>query len=125
MAGEADRVHSVSGLTWVDKDKKMFAVPWSMQLDTAGSWTMSMFVLKRGPSTQGNMLKATWEPKDVEERQLSRAMNSLPDIEESEDKGITKATKRLRVFRMLPASPKSGVNEAKQANEVERDRAHV
>lgn len=35
------------------------------------------------------------------------AMNSLPDIEEVKDKSINKGHQAVRVFRMLPVSPKS------------------
>ena len=35
------------------------------------------------------------------------AMNSLPDIEEMKDKSINKGHQAVRVFRMLPATPKS------------------
>lgn len=35
------------------------------------------------------------------------AMNSLPDIEEVKDKSVNKGHQAMRVFRMLPASPKS------------------
>lgn len=34
------------------------------------------------------------------------AMNSLPDIEEVKDKSINKGHQAMRVFRMLPISPK-------------------
>lgn len=35
------------------------------------------------------------------------AMNSLPDIEEVKNKSINKGHQAMRVFRMLPATPKS------------------
>lgn len=35
------------------------------------------------------------------------AMNSLPDIEEVKDKSVNKGHEAMRVFRMLPAYPKS------------------
>lgn len=35
------------------------------------------------------------------------AMNSLPDIEEVKDRSINKGHQAMRVFRMLPATPKS------------------
>lgn len=35
------------------------------------------------------------------------AMNSLPDIEEVKDKSVNKGHQAMRVFRMLPTTPKS------------------
>lgn len=35
------------------------------------------------------------------------AMNSLPDVEEVKDKSINKGHQAMRVFRLLPTTPKS------------------
>lgn len=109
----------------------------SMQLDMAGSWTKTQACSKSGPSTQVSrhafiymqtLRTIFWDEKDLILNKMHSAgkyvegqtcdpktwkanfrcaMNSLPDIEEVKDRSVNKGHQAMRVFRMLPVSPKS------------------
>ncbi|KAK2828096.1 hypothetical protein Q5P01_019130 [Channa striata] len=99
--------NSVAGLTWVDKDKTMFTIPWKhaarhgWELDK-DACLFKQWAIHTGKYTEGQ----TCDPKTWKAN-FRCAMNSLPDIEEVKDKSVNKGHQAMRVFRMLPTTPKS------------------
>uniref|UniRef100_A0A3Q3JQT0 Interferon regulatory factor n=1 Tax=Monopterus albus TaxID=43700 RepID=A0A3Q3JQT0_MONAL len=99
--------NSIAGLTWVDKDKTMFSIPWKhaarhgWELDK-DACLFKEWAIHTGKYTEGQICDPkTWKAN------FRCAMNSLPDIEEVKDKSINKGHQAMRVFRMLPATPKA------------------
>lgn len=97
---------SVSGLTWLDKDKTMFSIPWKhaarhgWELDK-DACLFKQWAIHTGKYVEGQACDPkTWKAN------FRCAMNSLPDIEEVKDRSVNKGHKAVRVFRMLPTSPK-------------------
>lgn len=99
--------NTISGLTWVDKDQKMFSIPWKhaarhgWELDKDAS-LFKKWAIHTGKYTEGQ----TSDPKTWKAN-FRCAMNSLPDIEEVKDKSIHKGQQAVRVFKMLHVTPKS------------------
>ncbi|KAK9536894.1 hypothetical protein VZT92_006647 [Zoarces viviparus] len=99
--------NAISGLTWMDRDKTMFSIPWKHA--ARHGWEMEkdanlfkQWAIHTGKHVEGQACDPkTWKAN------FRCAMNSLPDIEEVKDKSINKGHQAVRVFRMLPASPKS------------------
>ncbi|XP_057676871.1 interferon regulatory factor 1b [Corythoichthys intestinalis] len=104
---------SVAGLTWLDKEKTMFSIPWKHA--ARHGWDMNkdaslfkMWAIHTGKYMEGNSPDAkTWKAN------FRCAMNSLPDIEEVKDKSVNKGQSAMRVFRILPQKPKEKRSKAK------------
>ncbi|XP_036380471.1 interferon regulatory factor 1b isoform X2 [Megalops cyprinoides] len=104
-----DRIESrsISGLVWVDKEKKMFSIPWKhaarhgWEMDKDASlfmqWAIHTGKYKPGQSEPD---PKTWKAN------FRCAMNSLPDIEEVKDRSINKGCAAVRVYRMLQINSK-------------------
>nr|CCQ25775.1 interferon [Channa striata] len=115
--------NSVAGLTWVDKDKTMFTIPWKhaarhgWELDK-DACLFKQWAIHTGKYTEGQ----TCDPKTWKAN-FRCAMNSLPDIEEVKDKSVNKGHQAMRVFRMLPTTPKSRDkrSKAKQTKAKKKD----
>ncbi|XP_035033819.2 interferon regulatory factor 1 [Hippoglossus stenolepis] len=112
--------NTVSGLNWVDKDQKMFCIPWKhaalhgWEMDKDAS-LFKMWAIHTGKYTNGqNTDPKTWKAN------FRNAMNSLPDIEEVKDKSIHKGQQAVRVFKMLPVTPKSGDKHRKSKDKKPR-----
>ncbi|KAM8742358.1 interferon regulatory factor 1b [Acanthopagrus schlegelii] len=99
--------NSVTGLNWVDKEKTMFSIPWKhaarhgWELDKDAS-LFKLWAIHTGKYQEGQ----TCDPKTWKAN-FRCAMNSLPDVEEVKDKSINKGHQAMRVFRLLPTTPKS------------------
>ncbi|XP_047463773.1 interferon regulatory factor 1b isoform X1 [Mugil cephalus] len=99
---------SIEGLTWVDKEKTMFSIPWKhaarhgWELDKDAS-LFREWAIHTGKYSEG---QTPCDPKTWKAN-FRCAMNSLPDIEEVKDKSINKGHQAMRVFRMLPTTSKS------------------
>lgn len=98
--------NTISGLTWVDKEKTTFSIPWKhaarhgWELDK-DACLFKEWAIHTGKYTKGQACDPkTWKAN------FRCAMNSLPDIEEVKDQSINKGHQAMRVFRMLPAAPK-------------------
>ncbi|XP_040007221.1 interferon regulatory factor 1b isoform X2 [Xiphias gladius] len=105
--------NSITGLTWVDKDKTTFTIPWKhaarhgWELDK-DACLFKKWAIHTGKYVEGQMCDPkTWKAN------FRCAMNSLPDIEEVKDKSVNKGHEAMRVFRMLPAYPKSRDKQSK------------
>lgn len=94
--------NSITGLTWMDKDKTMFTIPWKHA--ARHGWEMNKdaclfrdWALHTGKYVEGQPEDAkTWKAN------FRCAMNSLPDIEEVKDRSVNKGHMAARVYRMLP-----------------------
>ncbi|XP_029439987.1 interferon regulatory factor 1 isoform X2 [Rhinatrema bivittatum] len=105
---------SVPGLEWINKEKMIFQIPWKhaarhgwdMELDASlfRSWAIHTGRYKAGEKQPD---PKTWKAN------FRCAMNSLPDIEEVKDKSINKGSGAVRVYRMLPGTPKLERRERK------------
>ncbi|XP_036976490.1 interferon regulatory factor 1b isoform X2 [Acanthopagrus latus] len=99
--------NSVTGLNWVDKEKTMFSIPWKhaarhgWELDKDAS-LFKLWAIHTGKYQEGQ----TCDPKTWKAN-FRCAMNSLPDVEEVKDKSINKGHQAMRVFKLLPTTPKS------------------
>ncbi|XP_063060006.1 interferon regulatory factor 1b [Engraulis encrasicolus] len=92
----------IDGLVWIDKDKKLFSIPWKhaarhgWQVDKDASlfkeWAIHTGKYKEGADADAKTWKANFRC----------AMNSLPDIKEVKDKSINKGSSAVRVYQMLP-----------------------
>ncbi|XP_028839355.1 interferon regulatory factor 1b [Denticeps clupeoides] len=100
--------NTIDGLVWVDKEKKMFSIPWKhaarhgwqMEKDAClfQQWAVHTGKYKPGETAPD---PKTWKAN------FRCAMNSLPDIEEVKHKSVNKGCGAVRVYRMLQEpSPK-------------------
>ncbi|XP_061595137.1 interferon regulatory factor 1b isoform X2 [Cololabis saira] len=95
--------NAIDGLTWIDKEKTMFSIPWKHA--ARHGWEMAkdaslfkLWAVHTGKYSDGQACDPkTWKAN------FRCAMNSLPDISEVKDKSINKGHGAMRVFRMLPA----------------------
>ncbi|XP_045896887.1 interferon regulatory factor 1b isoform X2 [Micropterus dolomieu] len=99
--------NSIAGLTWVDKDKTMFSIPWKHAARHGWELDKDACLFKKWAIHTGKYVEGqTCDPKTWKAN-FRCAMNSLPDIEEVKDKSVNKGHQAMRVFRMLPTTPKS------------------
>ncbi|XP_029303819.1 interferon regulatory factor 1b isoform X1 [Cottoperca gobio] len=105
--------NSVLGLTWIDKNKTMFSIPWKHAARHGWEMDKDASLFKQWAIHTGKFVEGqTCDPKTWKAN-FRCAMNSLPDIEEVKGKSINKGHQAVRVFRMLPASPKSKDKQSK------------
>ncbi|NXT65762.1 IRF1 factor, partial [Chaetops frenatus] len=112
--------NQIPGLTWINKDKRIFQIPWKhaakhgwdMEKDAClfRSWAIHTGVYKEGEKDPD---PKTWKAN------FRCAMNSLPDIEEVKDKSINKGSSAVRVYRMLPPLTKHQKKERKSKSSRE------
>ncbi|XP_054610615.1 interferon regulatory factor 1b isoform X2 [Dunckerocampus dactyliophorus] len=118
--------NTIPGLTWIDKEKTTFSIPWKhaarhgwdMDKDACLFKEWAIHTGKYGE--RGSRDAKTWKAN------FRCAMNSLPDIEEVKDKSVNKGQSAMRVFRMLPMTQKtrekrSRVKSRKQVKMSEED----
>lgn len=88
MHAHCEQRQEILLLVWMDKDVNKDVV--------------FFFVFFAGKYVEGQ----TCDPKTWKAN-FRCAMNSLPDVEEVKDKSINKGHQAMRVFRLLPTTPKS------------------
>ncbi|MCI4386767.1 hypothetical protein PGIGA_G00066400 [Pangasianodon gigas] len=94
--------NSVAGLVWVDKEKKMFSIPWKHAARHGWEMDKDACLFKQWAIHTGKFKPGITEPDPKTWKANFRcAMNSLPDIEEVKDKSINKGCEAVRVYRML------------------------
>ncbi|XP_055082626.1 interferon regulatory factor 1-like isoform X2 [Periophthalmus magnuspinnatus] len=94
--------NAVSGLSWINKEKNMFSIPWKHA--ARHGWTMDqdaslfkMWAIHTGKYVAGQECNPkTWKAN------FRCALHSLPDVEEVKDQSIQKGQGAMRVYRMLP-----------------------
>ncbi|KAK9517576.1 hypothetical protein VZT92_022935 [Zoarces viviparus] len=98
----------IPGLKWVNKEKRIFQIPWmhaarhgwDLEKDAPLFMRWAIHTGKYQPGIDRPDPK-TWKAN------FRCAMNSLPDIEEVKDKSIKKGTNAFRVYKMLSSSERS------------------
>ncbi|TTE96764.1 DENN domain-containing protein 1A [Bagarius yarrelli] len=94
--------NSVAGLVWVDKEKKMFSIPWKHAARHGWEMDKDACLFKQWAIHTGKFKPGLTDPDPKTWKANFRcAMNSLPDIEEVKDKSINKGCEAVRVYRML------------------------
>ncbi|CAL9685172.1 unnamed protein product [Knipowitschia caucasica] len=103
----------VQGLQWLDREKRIFSVPWvhgarhGWELHKDAS-LFKLWAVHTGKYVEGQRCDPkTWKAN------FRCAMNSLPDIEEVKDQSVHKGHQAVRVFRMLPVAPKNRVKRSR------------
>ncbi|XP_040038531.2 interferon regulatory factor 1b isoform X1 [Gasterosteus aculeatus] len=99
--------NSISGLSWVDKDKKIFSIPWKHAARHGWEMEKDAVLFKQWAIHTGKHVEGQECDPKTWKANFRCAMNSLPDIEEVKEKSVHKGHQAVRVFRMLPATPKS------------------
>lgn len=98
----------IPGLKWVNKEKRIFQIPWmhaarhgwDLEKDAPLFMRWAIHTGKYQPGVDRPDPK-TWKAN------FRCAMNSLPDIEEVKDKSIKKGTNAFRVYKMLSSLERS------------------
>ncbi|KAM4544734.1 interferon regulatory factor 1b [Odontesthes bonariensis] len=117
--------NTISGLTWIDKEKTMFSIPWKHA--ARHGWELNKdaclfkeWAIHTGKYVEGqNCDPKTWKAN------FRCAMNSLVDIEEVKHRSINKGHQAMRVFRMLPAAPKCREKRSKAKEIKQRKKSTV
>ncbi|XP_034407044.1 interferon regulatory factor 1b [Cyclopterus lumpus] len=99
--------NAISGLSWMDRDKTMFSIPWKHAARHGWEMEKDASLFKQWAIHTGKHVEGQAPDPKTWKANFRCAMNSLPDIEEVKDKSVNKGHQAVRVFRMLPASPKS------------------
>uniref|UniRef100_A0A3B3UXU6 Interferon regulatory factor n=1 Tax=Poecilia latipinna TaxID=48699 RepID=A0A3B3UXU6_9TELE len=107
----------IPGLKWVNKEKRIFQIPWmhaarhgwDLEKDAPLFMRWAIHTGKYQPGVDRPDPK-TWKAN------FRCAMNSLPDIEEVKDKSIKKGTNAFRVYKMLSSTEKSLKKGKKKAD---------
>ncbi|CAN9514667.1 unnamed protein product [Ophioblennius macclurei] len=98
----------IPGLKWVNKEKRIFQIPWmhaarhgwDLEKDAPLFMRWAIHTGKYQPGVDRPDPK-TWKAN------FRCAMNSLPDIEEVKDKSMKKGTNAFRVYKMLSNEERS------------------
>ncbi|XP_054647216.1 interferon regulatory factor 2 isoform X2 [Dunckerocampus dactyliophorus] len=106
----------IPGLKWVNKEKRIFQIPWmhaarhgwDLEKDAPLFMRWAIHTGKYQPGKDRQDPK-TWKAN------FRCAMNSLPDIEEVKDKSNKKGTNAFRVYKMLSSSEKRKKKPDKEA----------
>uniref|UniRef100_M3ZPE7 Interferon regulatory factor n=1 Tax=Xiphophorus maculatus TaxID=8083 RepID=M3ZPE7_XIPMA len=107
----------IPGLKWVNKEKRIFQIPWmhaarhgwDLEKDAPLFMRWAIHTGKYQPGVDRPDPK-TWKAN------FRCAMNSLPDIEEVKDKSIKKGTNAFRVYKMLSSTERSLKKGKKKAD---------
>ncbi|CAJ1063447.1 interferon regulatory factor 1b isoform X1 [Xyrichtys novacula] len=99
--------NSITGLSWVDKDKTMFSIPWKHAARHGWEMDKDACLFKQWAIHTGKYVEGQSSDPKTWKANFRCAMNSLPDIEEVKDRSVNKGHQAVRVFRMLPSTPKS------------------
>ncbi|XP_077093788.1 interferon regulatory factor 1b isoform X2 [Siphateles boraxobius] len=96
--------NSIAGLMWVNKDEKMFSIPWKHAARHGWEMDKDACLFKQWAIHTGKFREGHTSPDPKTWKANFRcAMNSLPDIEEVKDRSVNKGCGAVRVYRMLPA----------------------
>ncbi|XP_051734128.1 interferon regulatory factor 1b isoform X2 [Ctenopharyngodon idella] len=99
--------NTIAGLVWVNKEEKMFSIPWKHAARHGWEVDKDACLFKQWAIHTGKFREGVTTPDPKTWKANFRcAMNSLPDIEEVKDKSINKGCGAVRVYRMLPAVSK-------------------
>ncbi|XP_078071202.1 interferon regulatory factor 2 isoform X3 [Mustelus asterias] len=106
--------NKIPGLKWLNKEKKIFQIPWMHAARHGWDVEKDAPLFKNWAVHTGKYHHGVDRPDPKTWKANFRcAMNSLPDIEEVKDKSIKKGSNAYRVYRMLPATEKPNKKELK------------
>ncbi|KAM8834946.1 interferon regulatory factor 1b isoform 3-T3 [Synchiropus picturatus] len=94
--------NSITGLTWIDKDKTMFTIPWKHAARHGWEMSKDACLFRDWALHTGKYVEGQVEDPKTWKANFRCAMNSLPDIEEVKDRSVNKGHMAARVYRMLP-----------------------
>ncbi|KAM9788584.1 uncharacterized protein ACB057_013130 [Neosynchiropus ocellatus] len=95
--------NSITGLTWIDKEKTMFTIPWKHAARQGWEMSRDACLFRDWALHTGKYVEGQQEDPKTWKANFRCAMNSLPDIEEVKDRSVNKGHMAARVYRMLPA----------------------
>ncbi|XP_034038239.1 interferon regulatory factor 2 [Thalassophryne amazonica] len=115
----------IPGLKWVNREKKIFQIPWmhaarhgwDLEKDAPLFMRWAIHTGKYRPGVD-NPDPKTWKAN------FRCAMNSLPDIEEVKDKSIKKGTNAFRVYKMLSSSERNNKKGKKKTDKEGRSKGN-
>ncbi|XP_026228465.1 interferon regulatory factor 1-like isoform X1 [Anabas testudineus] len=117
--------NSIAGLTWVDKEKTMFSIPWKHAARHGWELNKDACLFKEWAIHTGKYAEGqTCDPKTWKVN-FRCAMRSLPDVKEVKDKSVNKGHQAMRVFRMLPVTSKSRDKRSKTKETKQRKKNTV
>ncbi|NXI43688.1 IRF1 factor, partial [Galbula dea] len=112
--------NQIPGLTWINKDKMMFQIPWKHAAKHGWDMEKDACLFRNWAIHTGRYKVGEKDPDPKTWKANFRcAMNSLPDIEEVKDKSINKGSSAVRVYRMLPPLTKDQKKERKSKSSRE------
>ncbi|XP_072296091.1 interferon regulatory factor 2 isoform X2 [Eucyclogobius newberryi] len=98
----------IPGLRWVNKEKRIFQIPWMHAARHGWDLEKDAPLFMRWAIHTGKFRPGLDRPDPKTWKANFRcAMNSLPDIEEVKDKSIKKGTNAFRVYKMLSSTERS------------------
>ncbi|TRY54100.1 hypothetical protein DNTS_031151 [Danionella cerebrum] len=109
--------NAIAGLIWVNKEQKMFSIPWKHAARHGWEVDKDACLFKQWAIHTGKYKEGVTQPDPKTWKANFRcAMNSLPDIEEVKDKSVNKGCGAVRVYRMLPAITKKKVKRERRGD---------
>ncbi|CAL8365561.1 unnamed protein product [Lota lota] len=94
--------NKVPGLTWVDKDQKMFAITWKHAARHGWQVEKDASLFKHWAIHTGKFKEGVDDSDPKKWKANFRcAMNSLPDVEQVKCKNVNKGQQAVRVYRMV------------------------
>lgn len=99
--------NTISGLQWVDKEKRMFSIAWKHAARHGWEMDKDACLFKQWAVHTGKFRQGQTDPDPKTWKANFRcAMNSLHDIEEVKDRSVNRGCGAVRVYRMLPSTSK-------------------
>ncbi|XP_043076847.1 interferon regulatory factor 1b isoform X2 [Puntigrus tetrazona] len=113
--------NTIAGLMWVNKEEKMFSIPWKHAARHGWEVDKDACLFKQWAIHTGKYKEGETHPDPKTWKANFRcAMNSLPDIEEVKDRSVNKGCGAVRVYRMLPAIAKKKMKRTKSRDSRKR-----
>ncbi|XP_039546536.1 interferon regulatory factor 2a isoform X5 [Pimephales promelas] len=111
----------IQGLLWVDKDKRIFQIPWMHAARHGWDLEKDAPLFKNWAIHTGKYRPDIDKPDPKTWKANFRcAMNSLPDIEEVKDLSMKKGSNAFRMYRMLSSSEKAAKKGKKKMDLEQR-----
>ncbi|XP_018421169.1 PREDICTED: interferon regulatory factor 2 [Nanorana parkeri] len=102
---EQINVDRIPGLKWLNKEKKIFQIPWMHAARHGWDVDKDAPLFRNWAIHTGKYQPGVDKPDPKTWKANFRcAMNSLPDIEEVKDKSMKKGNNAFRVYRMIPVA---------------------
>ncbi|XP_018593875.1 interferon regulatory factor 2-like isoform X2 [Scleropages formosus] len=113
--------NEIPGLKWIDKEKKIFQIPWMHAARHGWDVEKDAPLFRKWAVHTGKYQPGVDKPDPKTWKANFRcAMNSLPDIEEVKDKSMKKGTNAFRVYKILVSSERHSRKGKKKAEKEEK-----